>query len=96
MTALAVNQFEFYVLMAASHHLAGAVVIYVAGAEYWLAVVGAEGLELLEVTEELGCDILEVQICVDIDRCLNLIGLDMGRYILLKAALELLYILNLE
>ena len=65
-------------LVTASHNLAGAVIIDIAGAENGLAVIRSERLELLEVTEKLGCDILKVQVGIDIYRGLNLIGLYMG------------------
>ena len=83
-------------LVTASHNLAGTVVIDITGAENGLAVIRSERLELLEVAEKLGSDVLKVQVGIDIYRCLYLVGLDMGRYVLLKAALELLHVLNLE
>ena len=78
MPALAVYKFQLDMLVSAAYHLAGAVVIDVVGAEYGFVVIGTKGLELLEVTEELGCDILEVQVGVNVYRCLYLIRLNMG------------------
>jgi hypothetical protein len=81
------------VLLFAAHHLARTEVIDINGAEQWLLVVRTERTESLQVVVQLTGDILEINLCVDVEDGLYLFGLDMFLHIFLETAAELRNIL---
>ena len=64
-------------------------VIHVDGAEQRFLVGGSEGTETFQVVMQLPRDVLEVNLCIDIEDGLNLFRLDMLLYIFLETAAEL-------
>ena len=76
-------------LLLSAHHLGGAVVVDVAGAEQGLGVVRAVGRKLLQVVVHLLGDVLEVNHLLNVEHGLSLFGQDVLVDILLETATEL-------
>ena len=83
-----VDELELNVLEVAAHELACAEVLHASGAEGWLAVARAEGVEESEDGDEFGRDVGEGEECVDVDLRCELLGEDVGGDILLEPARE--------
>ena len=90
---LVVNQFQFDMFLVASHHFACTVVIYMMRTENRLHIVRAERIELLQVTEEPGRNIPEINFSIDVDYRTGLFGQDMLRNEVLEPLGESLHIL---
>ena len=84
-----IDQFQLDVFLFASHHLTRTEVIHVDGAEQRFLVGGSEGAETFQVVMQLPRDVLEVNLCIDIEDGLNLLRLDVLLYIFLETAAEL-------
>ena len=62
-----IHQFQFDVLLVASHYFAGSVVIDVMRTEDRFDIVRTERIEFLQVIEEFRCDVSEVDLRIYID-----------------------------
>ena len=83
-------------LLLAAHHLRGAVVVDITGAEERFGIIGTVRCKLLQVVVQFLCDILEVDDCIDIEGCFRLLGQDMFGDIFLETATELRDILDFQ
>ena len=85
---LAIHKFQFYMLLIAPNHLAGAVVIDLTGAEEGFVVVRTIGSEAFQVGCDATIDVTEVDDGIDTQDGISLLGLDMLPDILLEAMPE--------
>ena len=89
MAGLGVDQFELDMLLMATHHLGGAIVVDIARKEQGLLVGRTVGSQLLQLVEQSLVDVVEVELHVDVQRLLRLFGHDMVADIFLETAAEL-------
>ena len=79
-------------LLLPAHHLAGAIVIHLGGAEHWFLVARTERREAFQlVLQRLG-DVLEVDDGIDVQESLGLLRHDMLLHVLLESLPELLHL----
>ena len=71
-------------------------VVDILGHEYGVVVPGAEGLELLEDSRELGRNLCKVQLCIHLHYRSELFAGDVHLYVLVHSAAELLKVLLLH
>ena len=93
---LVVYQFQLDVFLVSAHHFARAIIVYVLGNEDGLMVVRPERIELFQVEEELGRDITEVQLGVDVDGSACLFWQNVAGDILFEASREVRHVFNLH
>ena len=86
---LGIDQFQFDVLLLASHHLRRAEVIDILRAEDRFRVARSKRSEALEVVVQLLRDILEVDERVDVEESLRLLRLDVAIHIGLESVAKL-------
>ena len=91
--ALRVHELQLDVLLVAPHDLAGAVVIDLPCAEEGLRVVGSVGGEALDVGSHAAVDVAEVDVGIDVEYGVDLLGLYVLLDVLLEAVAEGRYVL---
>ena len=79
-----IHQFQFDVLLVASHHFAGSVVVDIMGAEHRFGIVGAKRVELLQVVTEFRGDVPEINLGIDVDYGAGLLRQDVPGHELFK------------
>ena len=77
---LIVHQLQFDVFLFASYDFACSVIIHMVRAENRLFILRPEGIELFQVVEELGCDVLEVYLRINVYHRRCLFGQDVMGY----------------
>ena len=93
---LVVDQLQLDVLLVATYHLAGAIVVYVVCTEHRFVVVRTKRVEALQVRLESRCDVSEIDFSIDVDDCTGLFRTDIVGHILFESAGKFFYILHLH
>ena len=93
---LVVHQLQFNVLLIASYDFARAIVIHMTGTENGFFVFRTEGVELLQITEELRGDVLKVNLRVNVDNRTRLFGQNVLRHELFETPGESGHVFHLH